>query len=313
MISTSKINRSELKVTRIGLGTNAVGGHNLFAGLREEDGIYLAEEALAQGINFFDTADAYGFGRSEELLGQVLVSRRKDVILATKGGIERKTDGTTEINNHPAYLRKALELSLKRLQTDYIDLYYIHYPDHKTPICESVGELSRFIEEGKVKAIGVSNFTMEQLQEANRHAPLSALQSPYSMLERSAEKALLPYCASHNISFIAYGPLSFGILGGQYTKEYKLQKGDWRTSLDLFQPQMFDDNLFKIEKLKLISKKKDCTLPQIALAWLLNKPGVTAVIPGAKTKDQVTMNAAADSIQFSEQELKEIDIILGGN
>jgi aryl-alcohol dehydrogenase-like predicted oxidoreductase len=307
------LGKTEIRVSRIGLGANAVGGHNLYSNLDDNQGKRLVEEALDLGINFIDTADSYGIGRSEELIGEVLAqdkSRREKIVLATKGGNEKLPGGLSRRNNKPQYLRAALEASLRRLRTDYVDLYYIHYPDGETPFSESVGELVRMKEEGKIRAIGISNVTLEQLKEADRVGPIAALQMPYNMLERSIERDLLSYCAERRISFVPYGPLAYGILGGKYAEDFRLSPGDWRNRLTLFQPDAFRQALRKVEALKEIAEQKQTTISNLALAWLLTRQGVDTVIPGAKTPEQVAENAKAADVLLSEEDLKRIEQIL---
>ncbi|SMO56679.1 aldo/keto reductase [Melghirimyces algeriensis] len=304
------LKKADLHVSKIGLGTNAVGGHNLFTDLDEEQGKRMIAEALHQGITFFDTADVYGFGRSEELLGEMLKNNRTDVVIATKGGVEQLSDGKTRINNHPSYLRNALEKSLQRLQTDFVDLYYIHFPDQHTPLAESIGELTRFKEEGKIRAIGISNVNLDQLNEANQHNDITVLQSPYHMLDRRAEKDLLPYCIQNEISFIPYGPLAYGILGGKYTEDFKLSEKDWRKDVPLFQEETFKNNLLKVEQLKQLAAQKKTSLPNLALSWLLAQNGIDTVIPGGKRPEQVIENAKACDVHLSENDLETIERIL---
>ncbi|MFJ8089414.1 aldo/keto reductase [Lysinibacillus sp. NPDC095746] len=305
------LKKTNIKISEIGLGTNAVGGHNLYENLNEQDGTELVTAALDLGITFFDTADIYGKGRSEELVGEVLKKySREDFVLATKGGRHWFEDGSVKTNNHPQYLRSALENSLSRLKMDYVDLYYLHFPDNETPLAESIGELSRLKEEGKIGAIGISNVTLDQLEEANVHNAISVLQSPYNMLNRSAEQKLLPYCVKNDISFIPYGPLAYGLLGGKYTKDFKLGTGDWRISDPLFQGELFEQTLLKIDELKEIAEEKQTTLPNLALAWLLAQDGIDAVIPGGKHKSQVATNVKATDILLTKEDLENIERIL---
>jgi myo-inositol catabolism protein IolS len=307
----TKLKKSNIEVSVIGLGTNAVGGHNLFQNLNEEDGKDFVREALKNGVTFIDTADIYGPGRSEELVGEVLKEfNREDYVIATKGAQRWSSDGSIKTNNRPEYLRDALENSLQRLQLDYVDLYYLHFPDGETPFAESIGELARLKEEGKIRSIGISNVSLEQLKEANANGDISVLQSPYNMFDRSAEAELLPYCIENNISFIPYGPLAFGLLGGGFTKDSKLDEQDWRNSIPLFQGDQFQQTLTKVDKLKEFALKKDTTLPNLALAWLLAQEGVDAVIPGGKRKERIRENTQASDIVLSNEELAIINDIL---
>ena len=305
------LKKANITISEIGLGTNAVGGHNLYENLNEQDGKELVSAALDLGITLFDTADIYGKGRSEELVGEVLNKYpREGFVLATKGGRHWFEDGSVKTNNHPQYLRSALENSLNRLQMDYVDLYYLHFPDNKTPLAEAIGELSRLKEEGKIRAIGISNVTLDQLLEANVHNDISVLQSPYNMLNRSAEQELLPYCVKNDISFVPYGPLAYGLLGGKYTKDFKLGSGDWRISDPLFQGELFEQTLIKVDRLKGIAEEKQTTLPNLALAWLLAQDGVDTVIPGGKHKNQVATNVQATDILLTKEDLVNIERIL---
>lgn len=307
----TQLKKTDIKISQMGLGTNAVGGHNLYDDLNEENGKDFVRAAIDEGITFIDTADIYGKGRSEELVGEVLREVPRDsIILATKGANEWFPDGTVELNNNPAYLRKAFENSLKRLQTDYVDLYYLHCPDGKTPIDDAISELVQLKEEGKIRAIGVSNMTLEQLKEANAHGDINALQMEYSMFNRSVEKDLLPYCVENNISFVPFGPLAFGLLGGKYTKDFTLTANDWRNSVPLFAEGTFENNLIKAEKLKEVASDKNTVISHLALAWLLAQDGVDAVIPGGKRPEQIRDTAKSINVVLNDEDLKRINDIL---
>jgi aryl-alcohol dehydrogenase-like predicted oxidoreductase len=307
----TKLKKSNFEVSTIGLGTNTVGGHNLFQYVNEQDGKDFVREALNLGVTFIDTADIYGLGRSEELVGEVLKEfNRDDLVIATKGSQNFTNLDDVKTDNRPEYLREAVEKSLQRLQLNYVDLYYLHFPDNVTPFAESIGELARLKEEGKIRSIGISNVSLEQLKEANVHGDISVLQSPYSMLDRSAEEALLPYTIENDISFIPYGPLAFGLLGGGFTKESKLESGDWRQSVPLFQGEQFIQTLDKVEQLKEFAVSKNTTLPNLALAWLLAQKGVDAVIPGGKRKERICENVQASDIRLTKKELSLIAGIL---
>ncbi|MFC4618759.1 aldo/keto reductase [Camelliibacillus cellulosilyticus] len=305
------IGKTSITISRIGVGTNKVGGHNYFSDLNEEEGKGFVKEAIGLGVNFIDTADVYGHGRSEELIGEVLSSpeiKREELVIATKGGNEWNAEGKSWRNNRPDYLRSALEASLRRLRLDYVDLYYLHFPDEETPLAESIGELNRLKAEGKIRAIGVSNLTIEQLKEAVKHAEIAALQAGYNMLDRNVEKELLPFCAEHAISFIPYFPLASGLLSGKYTTETVYTNDDARYKR--FKSEKYRDNLLKVDQLKALADKKKTTLSNLALAWLLAQKGVTAVIPGGRRPEQARGIVQADDLTLSREDLKNIDAIL---
>lgn len=307
----TKLQKAGLNISRVGLGTNAVGGHNLYADVNEEEGKRLIEEAIQQGITFFDTADSYGFGRSEELVGGVLKGKKRhEFVLASKGGIQPLLNGETYINNEPSYLRRAVENSLKRLQTDYIDLYYLHFTNPETSYIDSIGELTRLKEEGKIRSIGISNVNVEQLKIANQYGHIDVVQSPYNMLDRTAEEELLPYCIEVGISFIPYGPLAFGILGGKYTEDFKLNERDWRQSVNLFEENTYKKNFKKIEKLKDLANENNIEVSHLALAWLLSKKGIDVIIPGGKRAEQIRESVRAVDVSLNESAMKEIESIL---
>jgi myo-inositol catabolism protein IolS len=303
-----QIGRTDLYVNPIGLGTNAVGGHNIYPNLSEETGKEVVRTALNNGINFLDTAFIYGPERSEELIGEVLKEQgnREKVVIATKGA-HKFVDGKITMDNSPAFLKESVESSLKRLQTDYIDLFYIHFPDEKTPKDEAVGALKELKDAGKIKAIGVSNFSIEQLKEANKDGYVDVLQSEYNLFKRAAEDQLLPYTADKGISFIPYFPLAAGLLGGKYTKGTTFNDG--RAKNPLFQGETFERNLQKVEQVREIANEKGAEVAHVVLAWYLTHNSIDALIPGAKRPEQVTNNLKTLDVQLTNEEIVKISRI----
>lgn len=308
MADKTTLGRTNLQILPLGLGTNTVGGHNLFPGLNDETGRNIVRSALEHGINFLDTAYIYGPGRSEELIGEVLKERggRDQIVVATKGA-HVITEGKMTLDNSPSFLRQSVEDSLKRLQTDYIDLYYIHFPDESTPKDEAVGELKKLKDEGKIRAIGVSNFSIDQLKEANKDGHVDVLQSHYNLLHRDAEKDLLPYTQEYGISFVPYFPLASGLLGGKYKQGDTFNDG--REKNPQFQGDTFAKNLEKVDKVRQIADAKGVEVAHIVLAWYLTVPSIDALIPGAKRPEQVVTNLQTLKVQLTPDEIKLIDSI----
>ncbi|MFT4415923.1 aldo/keto reductase [Fredinandcohnia humi] len=308
MTKNVRLGGTDLYVNPIGLGTNAVGGHNIYPNLNEETGKETVHVAIKNGINFLDTAYMYGPERSEILIGEVLKEqgKRDEIILATKGA-QRYVDGKVILDNSPAFLKQTVENSLKRLQTDYIDLFYIHFPDEGTPKDEAVGALKELRDEGKIRAIGVSNFSMEQLEEANKDGYVDVIQGHYNLFRREAEKDFLPYTKEHNISFIPYFPLASGLLGGKYTKETTFEDG--RARNPLFQGEAFIQNLEKVERLREIADSKNAEVAHVVLAWYLTQDSIDAVIPGAKKPEQVVHNLKTLDVTLTQSEIELIHSI----
>lgn len=305
MDQTRTLGKTKLQVKRIGFGANAVGGHNLFPNLNDETGKDLVRTALDGGVNFIDTAFIYGLGRSEELIGEVVQERgvRHELIIATKGA-HREVNGGIELDNSREFLRGEVEKSLKRLKTDYIDLYYVHFPDGKTPLAEVAGTLKELKDEGKIKAIGASNLDYQQLQEFNTDGYLEVFQAEFSLIQRDAEKELLPYCEKHGISFIPYFPLASGLLTGKFTKDTAFD--DFRKDKPQFQGEAFIHNLKKVDKLKAVAEEKQAETAHVALAWLLTRPAIDAIIPGAKRAEQLKNNLKTLNLELTEDEVNFI-------
>ncbi|WJE15057.1 aldo/keto reductase [Halobacillus sp. ACCC02827] len=307
MDKSIRLGKSDLHINPIGLGTNAVGGHNLYPNLDEEQGKDVVRTAINQGMNFLDTAFIYGPERSEELVGQVMKEyKREEIVLATKGAHEFKGDDVV-INNRPEFLKQAVEGSLKRLDTDYIDLFYIHFPDEDTPKDEAVGMLKDLKDQGKIRSIGVSNFSVEQLKEANKDGYVDVIQGEYNLFKREAEKDMLPYTADNQISFVPYFPFASGLLAGKYDENTTFN--DLRAKDPLFQGEAFKQNLAKVEQLRPIAEQKGVEIPHIVLAWYLNQPSIDAVIPGAKRASQVIDNLKTLEVSLTDDDISKIDHI----
>ena len=303
-----QLGKTDLLVNPIGLGANAVGGHNLYPTLDEQAGKDLVLEAINNDVNFIDTAFIYGPGRSEELVGEVLKEsgKRQQIILATKGAHEF-VEGGMNINNSPTFLKEAVESSLKRLNTDYIDLFYIHFPDEATPKAEAVGALKELKDQGKIRAIGVSNFSLDQLKEANADGYVDVFQGEYNLINRKAEQELFPYVLDHKISFVPYFPLAAGILAGKYNASMTFN--DLRADMPHLQGEAFVQNLAKVDKLRAIADAKGVEVQHIVLAWYLAQPAIDAVIPGAKRAEQVVNNLKTLQVQLSANEIAEISAV----
>lgn len=274
------LGKSDVEVFPIALGTNAVGGHNLYPNLDEEQGKDVVRQAINHGINLLDTAYIYGPERSEELVGEVVKEYpREQIKIATKGSHEFDENQEVHQNNQPEYLKQQVENSLKRLQTDYIDLYYIHFPDDNTPKDQAVAALQELKEQGKIKAIGVSNFTLDQLKEANKDGYVDVVQLEYNLLHRENE-AVLQYCVDHLITFIPYFPLASGILAGKYDENTKFS--DHRTTRRDFIPGVFEENVRRVKALESLAAAHQTSIANIVLAFYLTRPAIDVIIPGAK-------------------------------
>lgn len=299
------LGKSDVEVFPIALGTNAVGGHNLYPNLDEEQGKDVVRQAINHGINLLDTAYIYGPERSEELVGEVVKEYpREQIKIATKGSHEFDENQEVHQNNQPEYLKQQVENSLKRLQTDYIDLYYIHFPDDNTPKDQAVAALQELKEQGKIKAIGVSNFTLDQLKEANKDGYVDVVQLEYNLLHRENE-AVLQYCVDHQITFIPYFPLASGILAGKYDENTKFS--DHRTTRRDFKSGVFEENVRRVKALESIAAAHQTSIANIVLAFYLTRPAIDVIIPGAKRAEQVIENIKAADIVLSDDEIQYID------
>ena len=307
----TRLGETDLEVSRICFGTWQLGGQ--WGDIDEAEADGAIRRALDLGINFYDTAQAYGFGASERRVARALDEEirrdRGSLVLATKGGLRPVDDGTVS-DASADWLRQGLEESLEHLGTDYIDLYQVHWPDAATPPEETAGALQQFVEEGKVRYVGVSNYNARQLHELERYLKLDSLQPPYHIFRREVEKHVLPYCEAHGIGTLAYGPLAHGLLGGKYDEDSTFEDDDWRSQSSAVTGEVFAHNLEVVERLKKFGFDRDMTVAQVAVAWVLAHPGVDVAIVGARRAEQIEGTAEAGEIFLDPEELEEIaDII----
>jgi aryl-alcohol dehydrogenase-like predicted oxidoreductase len=299
---------TDLKVSDIAFGTWAFGGD--WGAVDVEESTAVIHRALELGITLFDTAQGYGFGVAERLLGDALRHRvqRADIVIATKGGL--RMDGDTLIRDATARrLREGVESSLRSLDTDYIDLLQIHWPDLRTPAEETAKALEQLVGEGKVRYVGVSNYNVEQMEELRTLGWLDTLQPPYHMFHRDIENEILPYTRKHDIGVLVYGPLAHGLLGGRMTAHTTFAADDWRGKSPDFTGETFQTNLRVVDRLKEVAADLGVSLPALAVSWTQTQPAVDVTIVGAHRPAQLDDTAAADR-PLSERDLTDIDLIL---
>jgi len=292
-----------LEVSLAGLGCNNFGWRIDAAGTAA-----VVDAAIDSGINLFDTADIYGGGQSEEYLGRAIKGRRDKVLIATKFGMKM---GEGKEGGKPAYIRQAVEDSLRRLDTDHIDLYQIHKADPSTPIGDTLGALTDLVKAGKVREIGCSNFSAQQLGEAAKvqGAHFASVQNEYSMLHREPEAEVLPECQHLGIAFLPYFPLANGLLTGKYRKGQPFPKSS--RAEDGFGPKVFtNENLALVDALRQFAESRDHTLLELAVSWLASKPVIASIIAGAKTPEQVKANASSVNWRLTEADLATVNGIL---
>jgi aryl-alcohol dehydrogenase-like predicted oxidoreductase len=304
-----QIKHTDLIISEVGFGTWPISGHGM-GEVDEQKAIETILHAVELGINFFDTADMYGFGYAEELLAKTLGAKIKDLVIATKVGNEWDAAGNLRSNLQPDYIIQACENSLRRLKLETIDLYQLHKPDPDTPIEKTMQALLTLIESGKIRYVGLSNFSVEQLSEARRYLPIVSNQVEYSMLERSIEHQMIPYCTENEISILPYKVLGRGLLTGKFKELPVFSKGDWRASDAEFQEERFREILEIVDQLKPIAEAYDSTLSQLAAAWVLRLAPVASVIVGAKNAQQIEESCGRSPLNLKANDLYQIEQIL---
>jgi len=302
---------SGLKVSVIGFGAWGIGGAPFWTNEGHTSSARAIMKSYELGINFFDTAPVYGFGHSEEILGKTLKHVRDKVIYATKFGLrwKKKSLGAITKNATRQSILEEIDQSLQRLDTDYIDLYQIHWPDVETSQDETMDTLLEIQKQGKIRAIGVSNYSTEQMKDIMKSGKIVSLQPDYSLLNRSIEKDIVPYCAENKMGIIAYSPLASGLLTGKYGKDAKFE--DWRGKgiIGCFSGPQFERNMDKVVRLKAMGESMGKTCAQMAINWIVSQPHLTTALLGVKNAKQMEENIKALDWQLEPKQKEEIDNI----
>jgi aryl-alcohol dehydrogenase-like predicted oxidoreductase len=305
-----KLGNGGLVVSALGLGCMGMSG--VYGAADEAEAISTIHQAIDLGVNFLDTADAYGAGHNETLIGKAIGNRRDKVIIATKFGLSDISTGgyTIPVNGRPEYVRSACEASLRRLGVDTIDLYYQHRVDPHTPIEATIGAMAELVKEGKVRFLGLSEASAQTIRRAHAVHPISALQSEYSLWSRDVEAEILPTCLELQIGFVPWSPLGRGFLTGEIKTFDDLDANDWRRVSPRFQGENFGRNLDLVAQIKQMADAKNCSPAQLAIAWLLDRGDDIVPIPGTKRVAYLLENLGALDVKLTVEEIALIDAIL---
>ena len=305
-----RLGRSDLRVSRIAFGAWELGGD--WGATDESAAIATIRQAVDHGINFFDTAQGYGFGASERLIARALAGHPRDqVVIATKGGLRPAPGGGADRDSSPDWMRRGLDESLGALGTDYIDLYQVHWPDPNTPFADTAGALADLVAAGKIRHVGVSNFDVKQMEQFSNTLQVETLQPPYHLFRRDIEASILPYTRAHDIGVLVYGPLAHGLLSGAMSTETKFAPGDWRAKSDVFKGELYRRNLRIVDALgRFAQLELGTTVSRLAVAWTLANPAVQVAIVGTRNPGHIDDAIAAADLKLDQQALRRIDEII---
>lgn len=300
------LGRSGLQISSVAMGCWPIAGITTLNVTRNE-ALDTLRAAFESGIRHFDTAYMYGYeGESEQMLGEALGDVRDQITIATKGGVHWENRQQAH-DARPETLRRELQTSLERLGVDSVELYYLHFPDPNTPLNESAAAIRGFREEGLIRATGLSNATVEQLTEFDRHCPLDACQPPYNMLQRGIEQDVIPWCQQHDVSVVCYWPLMKGLLAGHLGRDHQFAPEDKRRKYPIFSADQWDANQDFLDVLRDIAGQLNRTVSQVVLNWTIHRPGITAGLAGARRPDQIRDNAAAMGWRLGREHLERIE------
>jgi aryl-alcohol dehydrogenase-like predicted oxidoreductase len=295
-------------VSRLAFGTWQLGGD--WGPTDTTTAMDAIRRAADEGVTLFDTAQAYGFGQSEQLLSAALRGVPRDqVVIATKGGLRPNGHGLVR-DASPAWIREGVDASLRALDTDFVDLYQLHWPDPATPFEATAEALAKLIAEGKIRHVGLSNFDVEQMVAFDVSLPIETLQPPYDLFRRNIETEVLPYTAEHDIGVLIYGPLAHGLLSGSLGPATRFARDDWRSKSPMFQGENYDRNLGVVAELDALATELGVTLPQLAIGWTLANPAVQVAIVGTRNRDHVDEVLAASAIDLDDETLRRIDDLM---
>lgn len=304
------LGQTDIRVSAVAMGCWPIAGVTTL-GVTEADSLATLHAAIDAGINFFDTAYFYGAaGESERRIARAMAGRRDQLVIATKGGLHWNAAGEREYDGRPATLRRECEESLRRLGTDRVELLYLHAPDPQTPVAESAAGLLALKQEGKARAIGVSNFSVSQLAEFHAVCPIDAFQPPYNMLQRQIELDTLPWCRERGISVMIYWPLMKGLLAGKLPRDYVFEPGDGRAKYPMFQGAEFQRNQDFLDRLREIASAAGKTVAQLVVNWTIEQPGITAALCGARRPEQILETAGSLGWRLTSEQRQRIDAAL---